>query len=84
MNHDLLNLIPSKRAANCTMSVITAVQNYQPHEQVVAMAATFLLLCEHWNVDPRDALLTARRIINHSEGKRPEFAAVRDYMAGEL
>ncbi|MDO8839671.1 MAG: hypothetical protein Q7V31_12160 [Parvibaculum sp.] len=84
MNRDLLLSTPTRTAASRTMQVIDGVQDYQPHEQIVALAATFLLLCERWNTDPRDALRITDRIINHAEGKRPEFAAVRDYMEGEL
>lgn len=84
MNKDLLNLIPSRLAAQRTFDVIDRVQEWPPHEQVVALAATFLLLCETQRVNPRDALQTAERIINHAEGKLPEFAAVRQYLKDEV
>lgn len=79
-----MNLIPSRLAAKRSFQVIDAVQQWPPHEQVVALAATFLLLCETQRVNPRDALAVAERIIIHAEGKLPEFAAIRDYLKDEI
>lgn len=80
MNRDLMNLIPSRRAATRAFQVIDILQAWRPHEQVVALAATFLLICERLDVNPRDGLAVAERIITHTEGKLPEFAAIRDYL----
>jgi hypothetical protein len=84
MNKDLMNLIPSRLAAERTFSVIDHIQQWKAHEQVVALAATFLLLCETQRINPREALATAERIITHAEGKLPEFTAIRQYLKEEI
>lgn len=84
MNKDLMNLIPSRLAADRSFSVLDHIQQWKPHEQVVALAATFLLLCEAQNLNPREALQTAERIITHAEGKLPEFTAIRQTLKEEI
>ena len=83
-DHDVLNMVPARKTSHNTLGVINAVQDHSPEEQVAAIAATFLLMCEHYDIEPRQALTVSSRIINHSEGKYPEFAGVRDYMENEL
>jgi hypothetical protein len=85
MNRDLYNNANPRRVANCTMAVIDATQRgYQPHEQMHAMAAAFLLLAEHWGVPAQDLFTATKNLMTDVEGKRPEFAAVTAYMKQEL
>lgn len=85
MNRDLFNNADARRVANCTMAVIDATQRgFHPHEQMHAMAAAFLLLAEHWGVPAQDLFTATKNLMHDVEGKRPEFAAVADYMENEL
>lgn len=84
LDRDSLHLIPSRTAAQRTIGVIDTTQDWPPHEQLVALAATFLLMCERYQSDPAEMLRLVERIINHSEGKLPEFSAVRDYLEKEF
>lgn len=85
MNRDLLNNASARRVANATMAVIDATQRgFQPHEQMLGMAAAFLFLADHWGVSAQDAFRIAKNIINDTETMRPEFAAVKAYMENEL
>lgn len=85
MNRDLINNANPARVANATMAVIDATQRgFQPHEQMHAMAAAFLLLSEHWGLSPQDLFTATKNLMNDNLGKRPEFAAVQQYMREEL
>jgi predicted P-loop ATPase len=83
-NKDALNNVPVKDAATTTMGVITATQTLAPELQVVAITATFKLMLERYGITPADAFTVADNVMNNAIGRREEFAAVRDYMAGEL
>lgn len=85
MNRDLFNNANPRRVAQATMAVIDATQRgFQPHEQMHAMAASFLMLAEHWGVPAQDLFTATKNLMNDQEGKRPEFAAVQMYMENEL
>jgi hypothetical protein len=85
MNRDLMNNANPRRVANATMAVIDATQRgFQPHEQMLAMAAAFLMLAEHWGMPAQDAFRAVTNIMNDQDGKRPEFGAVARYMKEEL
>ena len=85
MNRDLFNNADARRVANCTVAVIDATQRGRhPHEQMHAMAAAFLLLAEHWGIPAQDLFTATKNLMASVDGKRPEFAAVADYMANEL
>lgn len=85
MNRDLLNSANPRRVANATMAVIDATQRgFQPHEQMLGIAAAFLSLASHWGVSAQDAFRITTNIINDQDGKRPEFSAVDRYMKEEL
>ena len=76
--------MPVRQASVASMKIIDAIQSLRPHEQVAGMAATFLLLAEHLGMTPQDIFAITTNIMNHAEGRRPEFAAVAQYMAEEL
>lgn len=85
MNRDLFNNANPRRVANATMAVIDALQvRFQPHEQMHAAAATFLLLAEHWGIPAQDLFTATKNLMNDQDGKRPEFAAAQQYMENEL
>lgn len=85
MNRDLFMNANPRRVANCTMAVIDATQRgFQPHEQMHAMAAAFLMLAEHWGVPAQDLFTATKQLMNDQEGRRPEFSAVALYIEKEL
>jgi len=81
---DLLANIDLTDATSSTMHVINALQQLQPHEQVLAVTATFKLLIERYCIRPQDAFTIADNVMNHAEGRRTEFKAVELYMENEL
>ena len=84
LNHDLFNHASAGVVANGAMAIVDKLQDMRPHTQVAAAAAVFLLLCESHKMPAQDAFTVITNIMNHAEGRRPEFAAVRQYMEEEL
>jgi hypothetical protein len=84
LNRDLMNHIDVRGAATATMHVINALQELPPHHQVVAVVATFRLLIERFKLDPQDAFTLTDNIMNHAQGRRAEFDAVRAYLENEV
>ncbi|MET4733900.1 hypothetical protein ABIE64_002629 [Thalassospira sp. MBR-102] len=83
LDRDLMTNLPVKAAAVSSMTVIDSLQDMTPHEQMVGITSTFLLACEHHKVNPQDAFTCVDNIMNHAEGRRAEFMAVRKYMENE-
>ena len=50
----------------------------------MAAAALFVLLAEHWGMDPQDVMTATKNLMIGSEGKRAEFEAVALYLEAEL
>jgi len=84
LNKDQMNMADPVMIGRTAMSVIDAVQDYTPEQQALGMAATFMLLCDRFGVKPQDVFETSQNVMNGVAGKRPEFAGVQSYLAGEL
>jgi hypothetical protein len=84
MNRDLFNNANPRRVANATMSALDSLQNYQPHEQMLAAAALFVMLADHWRIPAQDAFTVVKNLMIGNEMRRPEFGAVQLYMQNEL
>lgn len=90
MNHtqtlrDALGNTRLSEAANVAMAVANAVQSIPSKgARIAGTAAAFLILLEESGMPAPDVLGMARNIINHAEGRRPEFAAVTDYIREEV
>lgn len=84
LNRDSLNMVPVKTAATATVRVIDAIQTLPPHVQVIAIVAAFKLLIERYGVEAQDAFTVADNVMNHAQGRRAEFDAVRAYLANEV
>lgn len=85
MNRDLFNSANPRRVAQATMSVIDATQRgFQPHEQMHAMAAAFLLVADHWGIPAQDLFTATKNLLNDQDALRPEFRAVKAYVRNEL
>lgn len=84
LNRDSMNLVPVKEAATSTIRVIDAIQTLPPHLQVIAIVAAFKMLTERYGVDAQDAFTVADNVMNHAQGRRVEFDAVRAYLDNEV
>ena len=84
MNQDKLSNMKVRKAANAAMVVIDALQKLPAEEQIAGLSAAFLLLADRVNMTPQDMFSFTTSIMNHAEGRRPEFAAVAQYMDMEL
>lgn len=83
-NRDLMAMAPVKESATSTMRVIDAAQDLPPHLQVIGITATFKLMLERYGISPQDAFTLTDNIMNHAQGRRVEFDAVRAYMENEV
>ena len=77
------NADPFAVATGC-IAVVDAIQNMPKDVQLAALAATFALVCEFFDVDRREALVTAERMMNDAVGRRAEFRAASLYVRNEL
>jgi hypothetical protein len=84
LGFDEMNMADPVLVGRASMTVIDAVQDLHPKDQVLGMAATFLLLCDRYNVMPQDIFTISQNVMNGVDGKRPEFRAVKSYLAGEV
>lgn len=84
LNRDLMSMAGVRESATSTMRVIDCVQDLPPHLQVIAIAATFKLMIERFGIEGQDAFTITDNIMNHADGRRVEFDAVRDYLANEV
>jgi hypothetical protein len=84
LNRDDMNCVGVREAATSTMAIIDRIQDMPSHVQVVAITAAFKLLMERYDMPPQDAFTVADNVMNHADGRRVEFAAVRAYMENEL
>jgi hypothetical protein len=84
LNRDLMNQAGVLESATSAMRVIDAIQDLPPHLQVIAIVATFKLMVERFGANPQDAFTVTDNIMNHAQGRRAEFEAVRAYLANEV
>lgn len=84
VNRDHMTNAPIRSVAQATMALIDVNQDKPPEHQLLALGAAFLLMTEHLRVAPADVWGFTNNLMNHAEGRRPEFAAVAAYMEGEL
>lgn len=71
-------------SARAAMGVINALQHFRPEYQMAGLTASFLLLCDELQVRPAEAFSYVQKIMNHADGRRPEFRAVKMYLENEL
>ncbi|WP_018123399.1 hypothetical protein [Desulfovibrio oxyclinae] len=84
MRRDLFMNADLKAVATTTMGLVDAVQERPNHEQLAAFGAAFLLLVEQSGMPLPDVMAAVKNMMNHADGKRPEFKAVEAYMQNEL
>ena len=84
MNPDLLNNADVQTVARGAMAVVDTLQSMQPHVQIAALSACYLLLCERQGQNPTTAFSVLTNLMNYADSRRPEFRAVAMYMEHEL
>ena len=84
LNSDLMNSIPVGVAANDAMALVDRMQDMTPERQMIALTTVYRLMTERFGVSPHDVHTISDNIMHHADGRRIEFKAVADYMAGEL
>lgn len=82
---DLTGNAPLVDCAQAAMSVADALQR-APHRgaQLMGVATSFLIMTACAGLTPSDLMGMARNCMNTAEGRRPEFAAVEDYINKEI
>lgn len=84
-DHDKLVNADPKGVAIASIVVIDALQRQPVHVQAAAVAATFVLLCERYGVNPHDVMVATKNLmLRDRQGRRPEFGAVSDYLRYEV
>ena len=85
LNRDRLMNLPVKAGATAAMQVIDALQKgHSPEAQVLGAAAVITLLVERFGLGVQDVMSATRNLMNHAKGRRPEFAAVAEYLQKEI
>jgi hypothetical protein len=84
LNRDDMNSVGVRDAATSTMAIIDRIQDMPAPVQIVAITAAFKLLVERYNIPPQDVFTVADNVMNHADGRRVEFDAVRMYLENEF
>ena len=84
LDGDKLNLVGLRKVGNVTMAVTDATHDFTKEQQVVGVAAHFLLMCKVFGVEPGEAFRVAERVIKARHEGHPELIAAEQYMRGEL
>ncbi len=81
---DKINNAKPADVAKSNFVVIDRLQSFEPHVQVLGVAAVLLLLADRFGVDAQTIFTVTKNLMNSKEGLRPEFEAVRDYVKHEI
>lgn len=84
MDLDKVTNAPVVGVAEAAMTVIDRLQHFPPEQQVMGAIAAAQILLDHYRLRLPDVGPAVTNIMNHAAGRRPEFAAIADYVAGEL
>lgn len=84
MNRDLFNNVDLGDASRATMALVDVAQDMDAHVAQVAAAALFLLLTEHNHITAQDAFAVTSNVMNHAQGRRPEFEAIAWFLREEF
>lgn len=85
LNRDMMINADPDGVARASMWLLDKVQGIeQPHTQVAAMAATFILMCNRFGVRHTDVFTCVNNLMHTKQGDRPEFRAIKKYLENEL
>lgn len=75
-----------KEATIEAYKILGTIQNATAGKQVGSITILFFLMCEHFEVDPRDILDVGQRMVKDalSDGRGEHVRALTNYMKGEL
>ena len=82
---DLTGNAPLRQTSQAAMSVADAIQHV-PHKgaRMMGAAASFLIMAECAGLNAYDLMGMARNCMNDAAGRRPEFAAVEEFVRKEV
>lgn len=82
---DLMGNCPVDSAARACMAIANGVQ-HERHKgaRLMGLASAFLIAAEEAHLSVTDLMTMARNCMNHAEGRRPEYAAVTEYINKEI
>jgi hypothetical protein len=85
INYDGLNNADPAQVAQAAFTQLDRLQGFKQEVLCASAAATFLLLCEHFKVEPQDVFVATKNLLmDDREGGRHEFEAVRLFVKHEI
>jgi hypothetical protein len=83
---DRINNADLTVSAVAAFDVANALQHHHQFkaEQAVGCCAAFITLAESMKVNPAELFRAATNLMNHADGRRPEFDALRMYFENEV
>lgn len=73
-----------KEVSRASFSIIDALQSYSAETKVAALCAVFKLYSDFVDMRIPEAFEVVNNIMNHGEGRRPEFKAIESYLEHEM
>lgn len=83
LDNDKLNHASVDEVARASYAMLHAVKKRPAHERVMAGAAQFITLLEVYQLDPQEIMTKAKNLMNHAEGRRAEFLALKLFAENE-
>jgi hypothetical protein len=85
INYDGLNNADPSQVAKAVFEQLDRLQGHPQGVLCASAAITFLLLCEHFKVEPQDVFVAAKNLLmDDRQGGRHEFGAVRLFVQNEI
>ena len=82
---DSVSSVDSRHVAKAAVGVLDRIQGEPAGVQIQTFAMLFLILSEQFDVDIRDELARAERVMRDADDfYKPEVRALREYVRGEL
>lgn len=84
---DAINFASMKGTVECAFRIINGVQHHKiVGERVLAMACVFVLLCERFNICPREVIGKAERFMKDTDKVTyvTQISAIKEYLNKEM
>lgn len=74
-----------KEVSGLAAVIFNAIQSYKTHNQILALAAIFILILEHYDLKASDALGVAHSIVHGTTSQQADqqFKAMKQFMRDE-
>jgi hypothetical protein len=79
-----MNNLPVVEGAQAAMEVVDRLQRHTPEARVLGAFAVVSLMADAAGLTPQEIITAATNLMNHAQGRRPEFAAVQEYIEKEM